>query len=233
MLEMRGLNVRSGCGYLGHCPWAAGCASRALLNPGCKSCSARKTGSLPVQAGEGELLARMPEPPNKSQFSPDAATLGPGTGKIVVESGLSGALMPIATMLGPYRIDEHIGSGGMGVVYRARDTRLERNVAIKVIPARRSSPVLEAALLREAQLTSSLSHPGIVTIYDILFHGGTTCIVMEFVQGRPLQQLIPECGLPIDRALSMADSHWKRDHRRTCGRRCPSGFKACEHSRPR
>jgi serine/threonine-protein kinase len=92
----------------------------------------------------------------------------------------------------------------MGVVYKARDTRLERNVAIKVIPARISSPVLEAALLREAQLTSSLSHPGIVTIYDILFHGGTTCIVMEFVQGRPLQQLIPGGGLEIDRALSMA-----------------------------
>ena len=117
---------------------------------------------------------------------------------------MSGALMPIGTMLGPYRIDEHIGSGGMGVVYKARDTRLGRNVAIKVIPARRSSPVLEAALLREAQLTSSLSHPGIVTIYDILFHGGTTCIVMEFVQGRPLQKLIPKSGLPIDRALSMA-----------------------------
>jgi serine/threonine-protein kinase len=114
------------------------------------------------------------------------------------------ALLPIGAMLGPYRIDEHIGSGGMGVVYKARDTRLERTVAIKVIPARNSNPVLEAALLREAQLTSSLSHPGIVTIYDILFHGGTTCIVMEFVQGRSLQQLIPEGGLAIDHALSMA-----------------------------
>jgi serine/threonine protein kinase/Tfp pilus assembly protein PilF len=107
-------------------------------------------------------------------------------------------------MLGPYRIVEQLGSGGMGVVYKAHDTRLERNVAIKVIPATNSSPVLEAALLREAQLTSSLSHPGIVTIYDILFLGGTTCIVMEFVQGRPLQQLIPEAGLAVDRALDLA-----------------------------
>ena len=147
----------------------------------------------------------MPEPPHNPQFSPDAATLGPGAGSIAAESGMSGALMPIGTMLGPYRIDEHIGSGGMGVVYKARDTRLGRNVAIKVIPARRSSPVLEAALLREAQLTSSLSHPGIVTIYDILFHGATTCIVMEFVQGLPLQKLIPKSGLPIDDALSMAN----------------------------
>jgi eukaryotic-like serine/threonine-protein kinase len=146
----------------------------------------------------------MPQPPHNAQFSQDDVTLGPGTGQIVAETGMSGAFIPMGTMLGPYRIDEHIGSGGMGVVYKARDTRLERNVAIKVIPARRSSPVLEAALLREAQLTSSLSHPGIVTIYDILFHGATTCIVMEFVQGRPLQQLIPKSGLPIDRALSIA-----------------------------
>ena len=119
-------------------------------------------------------------------------------------SGMSGATLPIGALLGPYRIDEHIGSGGMGVVYKARDTRLGRNVAIKVIPARNSNPVLEAALLREAQLTSSLSHPGIVTIYDILFHGSTTCIVMEFVEGRSLKQLIPEGGLAIDQALSLA-----------------------------
>lgn len=121
------------------------------------------------------------------------------------ESGMSGATLPLGALLGPYRIDEHIGSGGMGVVYKARDTRLGRNVAIKVIPAKNSNPVLEAALLREAQLTSSLSHPGIVTIYDILFHGSTTCIVMEFVEGRSLQQLIPVSGLAIDQALSMAN----------------------------
>jgi serine/threonine protein kinase/tetratricopeptide (TPR) repeat protein len=106
--------------------------------------------------------------------------------------------------LGPYRIEAQIGSGGMGIVYKARDTRLERQVAIKVIHAKSSSPLLEAALLREAQLTSSLNHPGIVTIYDILSNSGTTCIVMEFLQGRPLQQLIPEGGFPVERALSVA-----------------------------
>jgi eukaryotic-like serine/threonine-protein kinase len=137
-------------------------------------------------------------------YSIKGGQASPGDREIAAESGISAALLTVGVLLGPYRIDEHIGSGGMGVVYKARDTRLERNVAIKVIPAKRSSPVLEAALLREAQLTSSLSHPGIVTIYDILFHGGTTCIVMEFVQGRPLQQLIPEGGMAIDRALSMA-----------------------------
>jgi serine/threonine protein kinase/Flp pilus assembly protein TadD len=106
--------------------------------------------------------------------------------------------------IGPYQLESQIGSGGMGVVYKARDTRLERNVAIKVIQAKSASTVLEAALLREARLTSSLNHPGIVTIYDILVHGGTTCIVMEFVPGRPLQQLIPDGGLAVERALSIA-----------------------------
>src|SRR5436305_5168400 len=120
---------------------------------------------------------RMPTPPRDTQFPPLAPSDNLRDRESVQEIGMSGARLSIGTMLGPYRIDEHIGSGGMGVVYKARDTRLERNVAIKVIPARISSPVLEAALLREAQLTSSLSHPGIVTIYDILFYGGTTCIV--------------------------------------------------------
>ena len=148
--------------------------------------------------------ARMPTPPRDTQLPPFAAADDPKDRGIVAEVGMSGARLSIGAMLGPYRIDEQIGSGGMGVVYKARDARLERNVAIKVIPARISSPVLEAALLREAQLTSSLSHPGIVTIYDILFLDGTTCIVMELVQGSPLQQLIPEGGLAIDRALSLA-----------------------------
>jgi serine/threonine-protein kinase len=147
----------------------------------------------------------MPTPPRASQLAPDAAADNPKKGEAITEIGMSGARLPIGALLGPYRIDEQIGSGGMGVVYKARDTRLERNVAIKVIPARISSPVLETALLREAQLTSSLSHPGIVTIYDILFQEGTTCIVMEFVEGSPLQQLIPEGGLAIDRALTLAN----------------------------
>jgi eukaryotic-like serine/threonine-protein kinase len=148
--------------------------------------------------------ARMPTPPRDTQLPSVAAADNPKDRKTAAKIGMSGARLSIGALVGPYRIDELIGSGGMGIVYRARDTRLERNVAIKVIPARISSPVLETALLREAQLTSSLSHPGIVTIYDILFHGGSTCIVMEFVQGQQLQQLIPEGGLAIDRALSMA-----------------------------
>ena len=108
------------------------------------------------------------------------------------------------TLLGPYRIEERIGSGGMGVVYHARDTRLERSVAIKAIHPKASGPQLEAALLREAKLASSLNHSGIVTIYDILITGPVTCIVMEYVRGTPLQQLIPADGFATERALSIA-----------------------------
>lgn len=127
-----------------------------------------------------------------------------GPGGNPSQASVDGAALSIGTHIGAYRIEAQIGSGGMGIVYKARDSRLERNVAIKVIHAHTSSPLLEAALLREAQLTSSLNHPGIVTIYDILSHNGTTCIVMEFVEGRPLEQLIPEGGFPVDRALSVA-----------------------------
>jgi serine/threonine protein kinase/Tfp pilus assembly protein PilF len=105
--------------------------------------------------------------------------------------------------VGPYRIEARIGTGGMGVVFQARDTRLNRDVALKIIHPATSNPQLQAAFLREARLASSLNHPGIVTIYDILFLGGLTCIVMEFVSGVPLHRLIPQGGLAIDRALEI------------------------------
>jgi len=106
--------------------------------------------------------------------------------------------------IGHYRILEQLGAGGMGVVYRARDHRLERDVAIKVIRPEALTPTLEAAFLREARLASSLNHPGIVTIYDVLSHEGVECIVMEFVQGEPLNRLIPASGFAVDRAVELA-----------------------------
>jgi TolB-like protein/Flp pilus assembly protein TadD len=106
--------------------------------------------------------------------------------------------------IGHYRITEQLGSGGMGVVYKARDLLLERDVAIKVIRPESLTPTLEAAFRREARLVSSLNHPGIITIYDILAHGGVECIVMEFAPGQPLNRLIPVGGLPMARALDLA-----------------------------
>jgi len=114
------------------------------------------------------------------------------------------AQITAGTQLGPYRIEQLLGQGGMGRVYRAWDTRLERNVAIKAIHPAASSLSLEKALLREARLASSLNHPGIVTIYDILSVGTTTCIVMEYVRGASLQQVIPADGFATERAISIA-----------------------------
>jgi serine/threonine-protein kinase len=98
-----------------------------------------------------------------------------------------------------------LGEGGMGVVYKARDTRLQRHVALKVLPADRSSdPVRRARLLREARAAAALSHPHIVTVHDIASDGGTDFIVMELVSGQPLSRLIPERGLPVGDALRVA-----------------------------
>lgn len=118
-------------------------------------------------------------------------------------TAISPEILAAGTLVGPYEIEKQIGAGGMGVVFRAHDTRLDRKVAIKVIHPKRSSAQLQAAFVREARVISSLNHPGIVTIYDILRHERMTCIVMEFVQGIALHDAIPEGGFPVDRALSL------------------------------
>ena len=110
----------------------------------------------------------------------------------------------IGQTLGHYQIVQQLGAGGMGIVYRARDTRLERDVAIKVIRPEHCNPTMEAAFLREARLESSLNHPGIITVYDILTHGDLECIVMEYVPGKPLNKLIPEKGFTVQRAVELA-----------------------------
>ncbi len=90
--------------------------------------------------------------------------------------------MPIAsgTKLGPYEIQSELGAGGMGEVYRARDTRLDRQVAIKVLAAHlSSSPELKQRMEREARAISSLNHPHICQLYDIGSQDGTDYLVME------------------------------------------------------
>ncbi len=108
----------------------------------------------------------------------------------------------IGSSLLHYEIIEKLGVGGMGVVYKARDPRLQRMVALKVLPADRSSdPVRRARFLREARAAAALSHPHIVTVHDIASDGGTDFIVMEHVSGQPLSHRIREGGLPVREAL--------------------------------
>lgn len=100
------------------------------------------------------------------------------------------------TFLGPYRIEQRIGAGGMGAVYRAMDTRLDRTVAIKVLsPGLAGSGVSRRRFLHEARAASALNHPNIVTLYDISSHEGRDFLVMEYVAGRTLQEMIPAGGM--------------------------------------
>ncbi|MGD0923343.1 MAG: protein kinase [Terriglobia bacterium] len=92
------------------------------------------------------------------------------------------------TRLGPYEIQSPLGAGGMGEVYRARDTRLERDVAVKILPANLSSdPSLRQRLEREAKALSKLSHPHICTLHDIGHQDGVDFLVMELVEGETLE----------------------------------------------
>ena len=113
--------------------------------------------------------------------------------------------LPSGTRLGPYEILSPLGAGGMGEVYRARDARLSREVAIKVLPAALSA---DAERLRrfekEARAASSLNHPNIVTIYDIGESGGTSFIAMEAVDGRTLREMVAGGPLPTKQLLAIA-----------------------------
>ncbi|HVL65990.1 MAG TPA: protein kinase [Vicinamibacterales bacterium] len=109
------------------------------------------------------------------------------------------------TRLGSYEIVGAIGAGGMGEVYRARDTRLGREVAIKVLPALfATDPDRLARFEREAQVLASLNHPNIAAIYGVETSGQTIALVLELVEGRPLDALIAPGGMPLRDLLNIA-----------------------------
>lgn len=113
--------------------------------------------------------------------------------------------LSIGTRLGPYQIESAIGAGGMGEVYRARDTRLLRDVAIKVLPeALASDPDRLARFEREAQVLAALNHPHIAAIHGLEESGGTRALVLEFVDGPTLADRIARGPLPLDEALPIA-----------------------------
>ena len=107
-----------------------------------------------------------------------------------------------ASRLGPYEIIAPIGAGGMGEVYRAKDTRLGRDVAVKVLPAHLSeSAELRQRLEREAKTISQLSHPHICTLHDVGHQDGTDYLVMEFLEGETLADRLAKGALPMEQAL--------------------------------
>ena len=109
----------------------------------------------------------------------------------------------VGRSIAQYEITAKIGEGGMGEVYAARDTRLNRQVAIKILPqAKLSDPDRRRRFLQEAQAASGLNHPNIITVHDLLADSGGDCLVMEYLAGKTLTQAIPAGGLGLRETLS-------------------------------
>ena len=113
--------------------------------------------------------------------------------------------LPIGRTLAHYRITAPIGAGGMGEVYRATDTKLGRDVALKVLPAEMAaSPERLERFRREAKALAALDHPGVVGVYSVEESDGVHFLTMQLVEGESLDRLIPEGGLPVERILEIA-----------------------------
>jgi serine/threonine-protein kinase len=137
-----------------------------------------------------------------------AAPLGEGSGRVIAadltgaHTGVSGRGAPVTgQMLGGYRIERLLGSGGMGSVFLARDTTLHRHVALKIIHESHDGDDARGRLLREARSAAALSHPHICTILEIGEADGSAFIVMEYVEGRCLRDRLDEGRVPLDEAV--------------------------------
>jgi serine/threonine protein kinase len=126
-------------------------------------------------------------------------------GSFVVLLGCFGRLTLVGRTLSHYRINSAIGVGGMGEVYCATDTKLGRDVALKVLPTDvAGDPDRLARFQREARAVASLNHPNVVTLYSVEESEGVHFLTMELVEGQPLDQLISSDGLPADRIVEIA-----------------------------
>ena len=123
--------------------------------------------------------------------------------------------------LGPYEILAPLGAGGMGEVYKAKDTRLERTVAIKVLPQHMSaSAEVRERFEREAKMISQLSHPHICALYDVGREGDVEYLVMEYLEGETLSDRLAKGPLPLEATLRSGRTSPMRSTRRTVTGSC-------------
>jgi serine/threonine-protein kinase len=107
--------------------------------------------------------------------------------------------------IGPYEVVDKLGQGGMGEVYRARDTRLDREVAVKLLPeSALSDAVALERFRREARLASALNHPHICAVYDLVEHDGRIALIMELIEGTTLSRTLEDGALALERAVDLA-----------------------------
>jgi serine/threonine protein kinase len=157
--------------------------------------AAREHGPAVLANADPEVRAQVEEPLAQRSGDP-ILDMPPDLSVTELENG---------SQLGPYRIESKLGSGGMGVVFLATDTRLRRTVAVKILPRDMTAdPERKRRFLREAQAASALNHPNIVTVYDMANEGGIDFLVMEYVPGKPLDRLIGSKGLPAAEAMGYA-----------------------------
>ena len=112
--------------------------------------------------------------------------------------------MPLGpgTRLGPYEIQSALGAGGMGEVYKAKDTRLDRTVAIKILPeSLAADPQFRERFDHDARVISALDHPHICALYDVGDQDGTSFLVMQYLEGQTLADRLVRDPLPLDQGL--------------------------------
>jgi serine/threonine protein kinase/predicted Zn-dependent protease len=163
-------------------------ASRpAFLDGACEDAFVRR--EVESLLASHELRSSFLESPAVAQVDPDQISVS----LLACTAGMK---------LGPYDIQSLLGTGGMGEVYRARDTRLDRTVAIKVLPAHLSSdPVRRQRFEREARAIAALQHSNICTLYDVGHQSGTDYLVMEYLEGETLASRLVKGPLPLDLSL--------------------------------
>jgi serine/threonine-protein kinase len=173
----------------------------AFLDEACAGDAELRREVESLLAGESRAGGFLEEPALEAA----ALELGARSASVGGKGPSDGSPLPAGERLGPYRIESLIGTGGMGEVYQARDTRLDRTVAIKVLPpAFAGDPQRRGRFEREAMAVSGLNHPHICALYDVGEHNGSTFLVMEHLDGETLAARLEKGSLPLDQALAIA-----------------------------